>query len=172
MKIPSIFYHEDDFCQVEILPNENFNALIKQAHNVQQFAAKHFDGAGYSDMILRDDHKIELSERGINPIELETILSQLGSQRHTSVTTGITPGEMTSENTIGFGKNYRGLFYDFESDTVKNIWIAGFLEVDLDKQAKVFNELGEKWNLLLIDWNSLELIDLKNKSQINKYLNK
>ncbi len=168
----SIFYHEDDFCQVEILPNENFNSLIKQADNVQEFTAKHFNGVAYSDMMIRDNHEMELSERGIKPIELETILSQLESQRHASVTTGITPGEMASENTIGFGKNYRGLFYDFESDIVKNIWIAGFLEVDLDKQTKVLNQLGEKWNLLLIDWNSLTLIDLKDKNQINKYLNK
>jgi len=36
--------------------------------------------------------------------------------------------------------------------------------------TKILNDIGEKWSLLLMDWNSLELIDLKDKKQIEKYL--
>jgi hypothetical protein len=165
----SIFYHEDDYRQVEIVPAENFNELIKQAKNVQDFAKKHSVGESYTDMMVREDTGYELKRRGIRPTELEAILAQLTLKKFTDVSTGIRPGEMKSENTFGYGENNNGLFFDVKSDTVLNIWIAGSIPADNEKVVKVLNEIGQKWNLLLMDWNSLELIDLKYKEQIEKY---
>lgn len=167
----SIFYHEDDYRQVEIVPSENFNELMKQAENIQDFAEKHFDGIGYTNIMLREDKGVILKDRGISVTELETVLLKLSLQKHTQVRTGIRPGEFLSENTFGYGKNYHGLFFEFESDTVLNIWIAGIIPVDKEKVIETLNEIGLKWNLLLMDWNSCELIDLKNKEQIARYLN-
>ena len=166
----SIFYHEDDYQQVEIVPSENFNELIKQAENVQDFAEKHFDGSGYTDMMVREDNGFKLKQRGIQPKELDLILSELPIKRYSEVSTGIRPGEMTCENTFGYGENYNGIFFDFESDSVTGIWISGTPEVASEKYSSVLNDIGNKWNLLLMDWNSLELIVLKNKEQVEKYL--
>lgn len=167
----SIFYHEDDYKQVEIVPAENFNELIKQAENVQDFAEGHFDGGGYTDMMVREDSGSKLKERGIKSVELDLILSELPIKKSTEVSTGIRPGEMKSENTFGYGENYNGIFFDFESDTVTGIWIAGSIPTDNEKVIEVLNKIGQEWSLLLMDWNSLELVDLKKKEQIEKYLN-
>lgn len=167
----SIFYHEDEYRQVEIVPSENFNELIKQAENVQDFAEKHFDGGGYTDMMVRDENGFKLIQRGIEPKELDLILSELLIKKYTDVSTGIRPGEMKSENTYGYGKNYNGIFFDFESDSVTGIWIAGSPNVEDEKFAQALNDIGNRWSLLLMDWNSLELINLKDKEQIEKYLN-
>ncbi len=167
----SIFYHEDDYRQVEIVPSENFNELIKQAENVQYFAEKHFDGGGFTDIMVREENGFKLKQRGIEPKELDLILSELPIKKYTDVSTGIRPGEMKSDNTYGYGKNYNGIFFDFESDTVTGIWIAGSPNVEDEKFAQALNDIGNKWSLLLMDWNSLELIDLKDKEQIEKYLN-
>ena len=167
----SIFYHEDDYRQVEIVPIENFNELIKQAENVQDFAEKHFDGGGYTDIMVREDNRLKLKERGIRPSELDLILSELPIKKFTEVSTGIRPGEMKSENTFGYGENYNGIFFDFDSDSVRGIWIAGSPKINKEKLTIALNEIGNKWNLLLMDWNSLEIVDLKNKEQIEKYLN-
>jgi hypothetical protein len=167
----SIFYHEDDYQQVEIVPIENFKELIKQAKNVQDFADKHFDGTGYSDMMVREENGFQLKQRGIKSKELDFILSELPVKKYIDVSTGIRPGEMKSENTFGYGENYDGIFFEFESDTVSGIWIAGSPSIEKEKFAQVLNEIGNKWKLLLMDWNSLELIDLNNKEQIEKYLN-
>ena len=166
----SIFYHEDDYLQVEIVPFENFNELIKQAENVQDFSEDYFYGSGYTDMMVREENEFKLKQRGIQPKELDLIFSDLPIKRYNEVSTGIHPGEMTSENTFGYGKNYNGIFFDFESDFVTGIWISGSPEVVNEEYIQVLNNIGNKWNLLLMDWNSLEIIDLKNKEQIEKYL--
>ena len=36
----TIFYHEDDFCQIEIVPKENLSDLLKQADNIADFSPK------------------------------------------------------------------------------------------------------------------------------------
>lgn len=166
----TIFYHEDDFGQVEIIPNENFERLIKEAENVKDFAEKHFDGGGFTDMYVREESGLKLEERKIKVSELDEVLSKLSVEKHTIATTGIRPDEILSKNTFGYGENYNGLFFDFKQDIVSNIWISGRLDVNDEKLVSVLNELGTKWNLLLMDWNSLELIDLKNKEQIKKYV--
>jgi hypothetical protein len=166
----SIFYHEDDYRQVEIVSSENFEELIKQAENVQDFADQHFDGSGYTDVIVREDNGLKLNQRGIGTNELDSFLSELGLVKYSEVSTGIRPGEMESKNTIGYGQNYRAIFFDYETDTVQSIWITGTPDVEKTLYAEVLNKVGMKWNLLLMDWNSLELIDLRNKEQIEKYL--
>ena len=166
----SIFYHEDDYRQVEIVPSENFNELIKQAENVQDFSEKHSDGIGYTDMLVREENGFKLEQRGIEPRELDLILSELPIKRFTEVSTGIRPGEMISENTFGYGENYRGIFFDSKSDSVTGIWISGSPDIEDEEFARTLNFLGNKWNLLLMDWNSLQLIDLKDKEHIIRYL--
>lgn len=166
----SIFYHEDDYRQVEILPFENFNELIKQAENVQDFAEKNFDGVGYSDIMIREENGFKLKQRGIKWRALDQLLSELPVKKYTEVSTGIRPGEMKRKNTFGYGENYNGIFFNFEADEVKEIWIVGFPKVEKTKLAQTLSIIGSKWNLLLMDWNSLELIDLKDKDQIEKYL--
>jgi len=167
----SIFYHEDDYRQVEIIPFENFNELIKQAANVQDFSEKHFDEGGFTDMMMREENGFKLIQREIQPGELDLILSELNIKRYTEVSTGIRPGEMICKNTYGYGENYNGIFFDFDSESVKGIWIAGSPNVKKEKFIQTLSTIGNKWNLLLMDWNSLELIDLKDKEQIEKYLN-
>lgn len=167
----SIFFHEDDYKQVEIVPSENFGELIKQAENVQDFAEKHFDGGAFTDIMIREENGFKLKNRGIKPRELDLILLHLPINKYTEVSTGIRPGEMNSENTYGYGENYNGIFFDFEFDSVTGIWIVGSPEVQNKEFVQVLNNIGNKWNLLLMDWNSLELIDLKDKEQIENYLN-
>jgi len=166
----TIFYHEDDFGQVEIIPSENFERLIKEAENVKDFSEKHFEGGGFTDIYVREQSGLKLEERKIKVSELNDILSKLSVEKHTIATTGIRPDEMLSKNTFGYGENYNGLFFDFKEDIVSNIWVSGRLNVNDEKLISVMNEIGTKWNLLLMDWNSLELIDLQNKEQIKKYV--
>ncbi|MEO1031621.1 MAG: hypothetical protein AAFX55_09465 [Bacteroidota bacterium] len=166
----SIFFHEDAYKQVELIPEENFDELIKQARNVQDFVKQHFDQGGYTDIMIRKENGFKLIQRRIKLEELDSILSDLPIKKYTEVSTGIKPEEMKSPNTFGYGENYNGIFFDFESDFVKGIWIAGTPEVHNEKLVQALNTIGTKWNLLLMDWNSLELIDLKNKEQIEKYL--
>lgn len=62
---PTIFYHEDDYLQVEILPLENLDQLKKESADVENYSKKCFGGFGYTDIYVRSD-KNKL------PLKLET----------------------------------------------------------------------------------------------------
>lgn len=163
----TIFYHEDDFCQIEIVPKENLSHLLKEADNIADFSAEN----GYSDIYVREENKVRLKSREIDKTELEKLLTELETEKHTEVITGYgSDYRVKSENTIGFGKEYSAVYFDFENGKVENIWITNLFGLNHDKVVDVLSKIGEKWNLVLMDWNSSELIDLSNKEMINKYL--
>jgi methyltransferase-like protein len=164
----TIFYHEDDFCQIEIVPKENVSDLLKQADNIADFKAE----KGYWDIYVREENKVSLKSRKIEKTELEKILTELGTKKHTEVITGYGSNyRVKSENTIGYGKKYSAVYFDFENDKVQNIWITNIFGINHDKVVDVLSNIGKKWNLVMMDWNRSELIDLTNKEMINKYLN-
>jgi len=165
----TIFYHEDDYCQVQLLPKENYFELLKQAENVDDFSEEHFDGTGFTDIMVRDESTFKLCNKSIQIKELDGILESIELPKHIEVSTGITPSEMESKNTIGYGENYNGIFYDFEDGIVQNIWSSNLVSLDSVHLQKALNQIGVKWKLLLMDWNSLTLVDLQNTAQIEKY---
>ncbi|MFA7326533.1 MAG: hypothetical protein WC121_07720 [Candidatus Kapaibacterium sp.] len=163
----TIFYHEDDYCQIEIVPRDNLSELIKQAENISDFSTEN----GYSDIYVREKNKVSLKSKEINKSELESLLVKLGTEKHSEIITGYgSDYRVKSENTIGFGKDYSAFYFDFENDIVKNIWITNLDGLNHVKVINVLSEIGKKWNLLMMDWNSSELIDLSNKKMIEKYL--
>jgi len=163
----TIFYHEDDFCQIEIVPKENLSELIKQADNISDFTSEN----GYSDIYVREENKVSLKTKKISKSELESLLTKLGTAKHTEIITGYgSDYKIKSENTIGFGKDYSAVYFDFENDIVKNIWITNLYGLNHENVINTLSEIGEKWNLIMMDWNSSELIDLSNKKMIEKYL--
>ena len=79
----TIFYHEDDFCQIEIVPKENLSELIKQADNISDFTSEN----GYSDIYVREENKVSLKTKKISKSELESLLTKLGTEKHTEIIT-------------------------------------------------------------------------------------
>jgi hypothetical protein len=170
---PTIFYHEDDYLQVEILPLENINQLKLESKEVEKFSEKHFDGLGYSDIYVRtDENKLGLKERHIKPAELETYLSVMEFDRITNVLTGY--GQTHRElhkDCIAFGKNYTAIYYDFKENVIQHIWTTGHWSMNKKKLTHVLLNIGQHWNLVLQDWNLTITVDLRNKKAIEDYLN-
>jgi hypothetical protein len=163
----TIFYHEDDFCQIEIVPKENLAELLKQADNINDFTAEN----GYSDIYVREENKVSLKTKQIDKSELENLLAKLGTEKHTEIITGYgSDYRVKSENTIGFGKDYSAVYFDFDNELINNIWITNLSGLNNENVVNVLSEIGEKWNLVMMDWNSSELIDLSNKEMIEKYI--
>jgi len=170
--IGTIFYHEDDYCQVQLLPRENYPNLIKQAKNISDLSKNNFDGNGWSEIKIRDEIKVKISDRHILPQSLDETLLKLKSIKHTVVITGYGENHrVLSKNTIGYGEDYIAMYYDFDKVKIQNIWMTNVSSFNENKATKVLLELGKKWNLILMDWNSLELIDLNKKEEIENYLN-
>ncbi len=167
----SIFYHEDSFCQVEVLPKENYNELIKEAESIKGFSDNSFDGVGYKDIVVRNNPYLELKQRKINPVELDAIISKYPLKKYTNITTGIKPGEIVSKNTIGYSEENTKIFYDYDHNVVNNLWLIYPTLGKVEVIVPILYEIGKKWDLLLMDWESSELINLSNKEEIENYIN-
>lgn len=169
---PSIFYHEDDYLQVEILPSENYTNLKIESEKVETFAKEHFDGEGFTDIYVRNDkNKVKLSQKQIAPKELEEILSLIGLNRIANVLTGY--GQTFREprkDCIAFGKDYCAVYYSFKDNIVQHIWFTDHWSMDREKLASCLHEIGQWWDLVFQDWNLAVTIDLKEKNSIDQYL--
>ncbi len=168
----TLFFHEDDYCQVELSPKEKILLFQTESEKINELAENSFDGFGYTDMYVRTGDRIKLEERKINPFELERILDTIDLPKATAITTGY--GETyreTCKNTIGLGKDYSAIYFDFEDEIVRHIWLTDHFSIAKDNLVSCLLQAGQKWNLLLMDWNQLIPVDLTNRDQIEKYLN-
>ena len=80
---------------------------------------------------------------------------------------------LRGRKTQGFGFSDFTLFFDTEGEFVKNKWVkfeplTSTDNFDLISSALYY--LGEENDLIMVDWNSDEIVDLKNKNQIKEYL--
>ena len=169
---PTIFYHEDDFRQVEIVPDDNLSTLVTETESVDRFAKEHFDGVGFTEIYIRkDDNKTKLNQRRIAPNDLEKIISSLGLDRIPNVLTGYGPNfREQHKNCVAFGKDYCAVYYDFKDNVVEHIWFTNHWSMDREILAKSLHQLGQEWNLLLQDWNINITVDLSDKNSIDHYL--
>jgi len=169
----SIFYHEDDFRQVEIVPSDNLSILVAESEKVDTFAKEHFDGSGFTDIDVRNDkNKTKLNQWRIDPNDLEKILGSLGLDRIPNVLTGY--GQNYREHhkdCVAFGNDDCAVYYNFKDNVVEHIWFTNHWSMDRERLAKSLHELGKQWNLLLQDWNLTITVDLKDKGSIDQYLN-
>jgi len=168
----TIFYHEDDYCQIQLLPNENYSQLVKEIENISESSKSNFDGYGYENIVVRTNERIALATRRIKKKELEELISELKVERHSIVSTGYGFNyRIQSKNTIGFGKEPFGIFYEFneETEVVENIWLTNPRQLEFVGLPSVISKIAKRWNLVLIDWNSLTLLDWKNLAAVDKY---
>jgi hypothetical protein len=168
----SIFYHEDEFRQIEIIPDDNLSMLKAESERIQRFANEHFDGSGFTDIYIRNHNsEIKLNQRKIDPIELEKILISIGLSRISIVFTGY--GQNFRElhkDCIAYSKQNSAIYFDFKGDVVEHIWFTNPWGIDRDRLTDALEKMGHKWNLLLQDWNLVVTVELKDKEAIEGYL--
>jgi len=171
----SIFFHEDDYCQIQLTLNDNLSSLQKEAEEILGFAEKHIDGAGFTDIKVRDEETHKLVERQIKPTDIESVITNAGFEEVPKVFTGYGQSyRVELKDTKAFGKNGFAIFFDYRDNSVEHIWIEYDWEneqSDKEKFAVCLSELGRKWNLLLMDWNQLKLVDLTDSIATKSYLN-
>ena len=66
----SAFFHEDDYCQVEVLPITARGYCLAEMGRIDDFADAHLDGAGWTAMYVRGESPQPLASLGITLEEL------------------------------------------------------------------------------------------------------
>jgi len=167
----SLFFHEDDFCQIELVPIENYDNSKSQLEKSSDFSHEHFDGIGYTAIYVRSENKFELERRKIPVHVLNDFLISSGFTEAKKVTTGYGQDyRIVPENTIGFGHKYSAIYYDYISDYVTHIWLSQPFNIEREKLVSFLAEAGRRWCLLLVDWEASRVVDLSNEKSIIEYL--
>lgn len=170
-----VYFHEDIYNQVEFLPRENKEYLKSENKKIENFAKENFDGHGFTDIYVRDESPKTISDKKIDFEELDKILLTLGLEKIAEVYEGYGSGKWKCENTFAYVYDRAQIFVSLKDNLVHDFWVDGFrFHKDIETKNKlksVLWRIGSEMNLLLNDWDLTVVIDLKEESEIEKYLN-
>jgi hypothetical protein len=141
------YFHEDDYCQIELLCDENLAWCLDQTRRISEFANVH---AG-DDMYVRPAHSVELAARGISVEALAAAIAP-PLERYDTVTSGYASVEEPVANTTAFGASGLTLFASYPEGVVSAVWFAlqPGDEASVATALATFSALSQ-WRLLLAD---------------------
>lgn len=170
-----VYYHEDLFCQVEFSPRENVQRLEEENLKIRAFADEHFDGNGYTDIYVRKEKYISISDKKIPLIEIDEFLKSLGMVRAEKVYYGYGSGYWICDNTYAYILHEAKIFVDFKEDVVTSFWIDNFKfhqsETVISDLKQIMIHIGEKFEVVPNDSDLLVTVDLLDEINVDMYLN-
>lgn len=172
--IPTLW--EDDYCQIEIVPSENISFIVKESAEINKLAQKSRSIFGFTETFERSPIKFPTLSKEIRAHYFEHTLSEnkLPIIKHIKYQTSKII-DCSNSSTKAYGFFNFVIFFETESEFVKHIWLSTGLIVDMrqvDLLKNFLYNLGEENDFILINWNSLELVDLRNRNEIEEYLMK
>lgn len=170
--LPSFW--EDDYCQIEIVPRENIEHIKKSLKQIDEFTEKTRTEYGFTDIFVREGLPSPTINEELRTDYFEKLLTEKGFEEAMKIRfDGYTIIECSKTTSNAFSLPCFNFFYNCEDEFIENIWISISIITSTEHYNKILEalyELGEGFNLVLIDWNSSELIDLSNRKQIERYL--
>jgi len=168
-----LYFHEDFYLQIEILPFENKELLISESSTIENFAKEHFDGQGFTDIYERKGNKYPTINKAINSGQIQELLENVGLKKLNRIKTGYSSYVENASGTFGFGNSNFGILMEAENNIVKNIFVLTYRLTSDDKEllVKGLKSIGDNFQMLLIDWEMSRLVDLTNRMDIENYIN-
>lgn len=168
----SIYFHEDDYRQVEILPAENEAYCKRRAGLIDQFAEEHRSEAGFTNIYVRQENPLSLREKKLAKADLEQALKSHLSY-YDQVYTGYSSYRELCQNTYAFALNENiAVYYAVEKDIIGEIWLSMMPETEdeVDLAQRVLETIGGLEELILADWNQGVVARLEDKEAVVQYL--
>ena len=153
------YFHEDHYCQVELLPGENLEWCRAQMDAIEEFSDAHQTGAGWTDMYVRPPAPIPIETRGI---ALDVLASAIA----------VPPYDEEVPNVRAFGRDGGiTLFAQQRDGVVVAIWLGQqpVVDAEIRSSADALAALAQ-WNLLLVDWEWNVVIPLSDAPAVHEYL--
>jgi len=166
---------EDNYLMIEIISSKNITFVKKEIERVSKFGEEHYNGAGYTDITHIEEKPFLTEKLEISKKEVIGLLELQGLTRYPKLMYygGGEPTEIKEPKSIVYGELSSGIFLEPENEILKHIWFDSYnwKEISKTKIADGLHAIGLKYDLILVDWNGNQIVDLKNKSEIEKYLN-
>jgi hypothetical protein len=151
------FFHEDDFCQQQLLPAAAVDFVKAELSTLAEFADAHRtpDGVGWTDMYLRADCPIELRTLQIRPEQFREVVSPILAPFEV-VYTGYGGRRDLCSHTGAWGNSDRSiLFADWDVEgIISNVWSSFFDAQDASVLAvsKAVGALARVHPIVYVDW--------------------
>ncbi len=168
----TVYFHEDDYCQIEILPLSAKKFCLKQIGEIFGFAEKHTEEYGFSDIYIRNENSHSIREVGISHEKIAEILDFL--PEFDEVTSEYLQWIEDSKPVFSRGiDNDTAVFWEKdENNIISAMWLGGMYIVPENCHIwrKILTVLGNTAPLMLADWNAGICIDLTNAEEIENYI--
>ena len=169
----SVYFHEDDYCQVEILPVAAQEYCLDEMKRIGEFAAAHRDGLGFTDVYMRANVPQSLASLDIPLVDLRSAIDDKLSP-FDRVFTGYSSHRERCRTVYAWGSGeLAALFAEVgDGDVIKAMWVSLYgLSADrVDAWCRAFASLPHSSKLVLADWNSCEVVPLEDEAAMTAYL--
>lgn len=167
----SVYFHEDDFCQIELLPVAARQHCMAQMGIIDDFAAKHdAGGMGCTGIYLRPDAPHTFAELRIATAAFSAAISK-HVPAYGSVFTGYSSHREECRNTLAWGDETWTLFADQEEGMIERVWLdlgrpdpAGAARI-----AAALRDLPGSEHVLLADWSWCLIAMLSDSASLHEY---
>ena len=169
-----VYFHEDDFCQIELVPAENWEYCAREMGNVSAFSAEHRapEGIGWTDVYLRNAEPVGLIQSALT-VEMVAGLLAPHLESFDLVETGYGSHAEECKHTYAYGFDAGSVIYFSEQvGIVNHIWL-GLDGPPSDRQAALIQAmatLNQRVPLILVDWGSESLLRLADQDSLKTYL--
>lgn len=169
-----LFFHEDDYCMVELVLPERQNEVEEDMENIAGFSEAHRKEAGYTGLYVRKEDTDGLTGLGIMVADIETAVSSF-AQPYDVVTTGYGSSYRVECPRIkAFGPNEETvLFCEHKDGILHKAWLTLEFE-DRDRyewSLTLLRTLAGIAPLALADWNWGIHLELRDDAALAAYLN-
>lgn len=170
--LPSFW--DDDYCQIEIVSVKNIEHIEKSIQQIDEFTDETSTENGFTNIFVREVLPFPSTIEKIRTDYFESLLAEKGFEKAKKIRYNRAAIIECSNNTPNaYSLPCFNFFYECNNEFIKKIWITNYLITSNDDFDKIFEalyEFGQNCQMVLIDWNSLELIDLADRNQIKGYL--
>ena len=151
---------------------KNIEFAKSESLRIAKFGNEHYDGHGFTEITAVDSCPFPIIKSHINEKELIDTFEIIGLPKIMDIYYDGKKKPIENSKTKAYGENLMGIFYETNDSIISNLWFANYNFENKDKSliSKALNEIGNKFDLILVDWNSCEIIDLKKDEEIENYL--
>ncbi|MBI5373719.1 MAG: hypothetical protein HZA79_16965 [Sphingobacteriales bacterium] len=167
----AIFYHEDFYRQIELVPEENYFAAGKF---IDDLPPKENSIYGFSNISVRPEQKTHLLDRKIAIDEIKNILTPISLSYSENVTTGYGQSSWKDKNSVVWGFERYGIFAKQKGKFIEALWLsnsATFPQKNTGEHlTRAILQLSKQYSLILIDWDKEIICRLCFEDAVKEYL--
>lgn len=170
-----IYFHEDDYCQQQILPASEKISATDELAKISEFSKEHEapNGVGWTDVYVRQRTGAGFDALRITRTQLEEAIQEF-FPKFDAVYTGYSSYRQECKSTGAWGTSDSCcIFADWnEDDIIQNVWTSFFddSEDSISLAAQMVSALASYSPLIYIDWAWDYTVDPSNEEEFIRLL--